>query len=145
MKTTFVHKEDADRKWYLVDASGKTLGRLASELARVLRGKNKPEFSTFCDVGDFAVVINAGKVVLTGNKLTDKLYHTHSLYPGGVKTKTCKEMLAKDPTFILHHAVKGMLPKNKLGRAQLKKLKLYAEATHPHQAQMPQVLTIEEA
>ncbi len=142
MKTYLAPVNEIDRKWYLVDAENKVLGRLASEIATRLRGKHKPTFSSFIDNGDFIVVTNAEKVQLTGNKLNDKKYYRHSGWMGGIKEASAKELLAKHPTDLLIKAVKGMLPRNKLGRAQLKKLKVYAGQNHPHAAQQPAELDI---
>ncbi len=142
MKTYLTPVKEIEKKWHLVDADGKVLGRLASEIATRLRGKHKPTYSTFMDNGDFVVVVNAEKIHLTGKKWDDKQYHHHTGYMGGLKTMTAKEMLEKKPTEILMEAVKGMLPKNSLGRAQLKKLKIYAGAAHPHEAQQPAVLEL---
>jgi len=142
MKTYLTPVKEIEKNWYVVDAEGKVLGRLASEIATRLRGKHKPNYSTFMDVGDFIVVINADKVKLTGNKLENKIYYHHSGYIGGLKEATAKELLEKKPTEVLHKAVKGMLPKNTLGRAQLKKLKIYAGNEHPHQAQQPVALEL---
>jgi large subunit ribosomal protein L13 len=135
-------KEDVQQSWYLVDAENKVLGRLASELAKILRGKNKPEFTPHVDTGDYIVVINAEKVNLTGNKLKDKVYYRHSGYPGGIKSMTAEDLKAKRPEDIIRLAVKGMLPKNRLGRKVFKKLKVYAGAEHPHQAQQPKLIEI---
>jgi large subunit ribosomal protein L13 len=135
-------KEDVQQSWYLVDAENKVLGRLASELAKILRGKNKPEFTPHVDTGDYIVVINAEKVNLTGNKLKDKVYYHHSGYPGGIKSITAEDLKAKRPEDIIRLAVKGMLPKNRLGRKVFKKLKVYAGAEHPHQAQQPKLIEI---
>jgi large subunit ribosomal protein L13 len=139
MRTTYMASPHAvERKWYIIDAAGKRVGRLASEIAAILRGKHKPEFTPHVDTGDFVIVINAEKVVFTGKKLTNKLYRRHSGYPGGLKTQTAQEILSgKKPENVLYLAVKGMLPHNTLGRAQLKKLKVYAGAEHPHSAQQP--------
>jgi len=142
MKTYLTPVKEIEKNWYVVDAEGKVLGRLASEIATRLRGKHKPNYSTFMDVGDFIVVINADKVQLTGNKLENKKYYRHSGYMGGMKEVTAKELLETKPTEVLHKAVKGMLPKNTLGRAQLKKLKIYAGNEHPHQAQQPVALEL---
>ena len=142
MNTFMANPDTTPRKWYLVDASGKTLGRLASEIASVLRGKNKPQFTPHVDTGDYVIVINAEKIAVTGNKLTDKLYRHHSGYVGGMKTTTLKEMLAKKPTQVIEHAVRGMLPKGALGNQMYKKLHVYAVAEHPHAAQQPEVLEI---
>lgn len=142
MKTYYTPVDEIERKWYVVDADGKVLGRVASEIARRLRGKHKPTFCNFQDNGDFIVVINADKVHLTGNKWDDKKYYRHTGYMGGIKEQTAKEVLAKKPEELIRMAVKGMLPKNKLGRKQLKKLKVYAGSDHPHQAQQPETLDI---
>ena len=143
MRTTYMAKPNqVERKWYVVDAEGQTLGRLASQVASVLRGKNKPEFTPHVDTGDFVVIINADKVKLTGKKLSDKYYYFHSMHPGGLKKFSASEMLAKKPERVLELAVKGMLPKNRLGRQIGTKLKVYAGAEHPHQAQQPEVLEI---
>jgi large subunit ribosomal protein L13 len=128
------------RKWYLVDASGKRVGRLATEVARVLMGKNKPAYTPFIDVGDHVVVINAERVVFTGRKWQDKVYYRHTGYPGGLKAVTAEKQLKEHPERILESAIRGMLPKTKIGRAMGKKLKVYAGADHPHQAQQPQSL-----
>lgn len=138
MKTTFIaKKEEAERDWVLVDAADQVLGRLAVQVASILRGKTKPEYTPHVDTGDFVVVINAGKVKLTGNKLEDKKYYRHSGYMGGLKTATAKDLMVKKPEEIIRHAVKGMLPKNSLGKAMFKKLKVYAGGAHPHEAQQP--------
>lgn len=143
MRTTYIAKKaDIDRKWYVVDAEGKTLGRLASEVAKVLRGKNKPIYTPHVDTGDYVIVINAEKIAVTGKKLDQKVYTHHSGYIGGLKETTLKEMLAKKPENVITHAVKGMLPKNALGRSMIKKLRVYAGAEHDHQAQKPEVLEI---
>lgn len=142
MKTYLAPVNEIEKKWYVVDAENKVLGRLASEIANRLRGKHKPTFSAFIDNGDFIVVTNAEKVALTGNKLDDKMYYRHTGYMGGLKEATAKELLAKHPTDLIMHAVRGMLPKNKIGRAQLKKLKIYAGKDHPHAAQQPAELDI---
>jgi large subunit ribosomal protein L13 len=142
MKTYLTPVNEIERNWYVVDAEGKILGRLASEIATRLRGKHKPNYSTFMDVGDFIVVINAEKIRLTGKKLTDKKYYHHSGYMGGIKEVTAKELLEKKPEEMILKAVRGMLPKNTLGRAQLKKLKIYTGKEHPHQAQQPAELDI---
>lgn len=142
MKTYLTPVNEIEKKWYVVDAENKVLGRLASEIASRLRGKHKPTFSTFIDNGDFIVVTNAEKIVLTGNKMNDKKYYHHTGYIGGIKETTAKELLAKHPTDLITKAVKGMLPKNKLGRAQLKKLKVYAGKNHPHAAQEPADLVL---
>ncbi|NOX24918.1 MAG: 50S ribosomal protein L13 [Deltaproteobacteria bacterium] len=142
MKTYLTPVKEIERKWYIVNADGKVLGRLASEIATRLRGKHKPTYSTFLDNGDYIVVINAEKVKLTGNKLRDKKYYHHSGYMGGLREETAAEVMEKRPTEVLFSAVKGMLPKNSLGRAQLKKLKVYAGTEHPHEAQQPEALDI---
>ncbi len=142
MKTFLTPIKEIEKKWHLVDAEGKVLGRLASEIALRLRGKHKPNYSTFMDVGDFVIVVNADKIKLTGDKWSSKKYYRHSGYIGGIKEQTAKEVLEKKPESILRQAVKGMLSKNTLGRAQLKKLKIYAGKDHPHQAQQPAVLEI---
>jgi len=142
MKTYYTPVDKIDRKWYVLDADGKVLGRIATEIARRLRGKHKPTFCNFQDNGDFIVVINADRIHLTGNKWSDKTYYRHSGYMGGITSRTAKEVLEKNPEELIITAVKGMLPKNKLGRAQLKKLKVYAGANHPHKAQQPEPLDI---
>jgi len=134
---TFVPK-DVERKWWLVDADGKVLGRLATQVAVLLRGKHKPQFAAFVDTGDFVVVINAKKITVTGQKREEKVYYSHSQYPGGLKTKTLKDVLEKEPEEAIRKAVRGMIPKNKLGRAVFKKLKVYRGPNHPHQAQHPE-------
>jgi len=142
MKTYLTPVKEIEKKWYIINAEGKILGRLASEIATRLRGKHKPTYSTFIDNGDYVVVVNAEKIKLTGNKLNDKIYYHHSGYIGGLKEATAAEVLEKKPTELLLTAVKGMLPKNSLGRTQLKKLKVYAGSAHPHEAQQPAVLDI---
>ncbi len=142
MKTYYTPVSEIDRKWYVVDADGKVLGRIATEIARYLRGKHKPTFCNFQDNGDFIIVINADKVHLTGNKWARKTYYHHTGYMGGIKSITAKELREKDPEELIRKAVKGMLPKNRLGRSQLKKLKVYAGGEHPHQAQQPEQLDI---
>ena len=140
MKTQFAKKSDIDRKWYVVDAKDVVLGKLAVKVAVHLRGKNKPVFTPNADTGDFIIVINAEKIKLTGNKVNDKVYYHHSGYVGGIKAKTAKELLENKPETIIEKAVWGMLPKNRLGRAMIKKLKVYRGAEHPHQAQAPEIL-----
>jgi large subunit ribosomal protein L13 len=140
MKTEFAKKDDAARKWYVVDAKDAVLGRLAVKIATCLRGKNKPIFTPNADTGDFVIVINADKVRLTGKKMTDKVYYHHSGYIGGIKARTAKELMERKPEAIIEKAVWGMLPKNKLGRAMFKKLKVYKGAEHPHRAQAPEIL-----
>lgn len=143
MKTTVMAKsETVDRKWYVVDATNIPLGRVASQVAAVLRGKNKTIYTPHVDTGDFVIVINTDKMVLTGNKLTDKKYFHHSGYPGGIKEATYKDLMEKKSDFVLEKAVKGMLPKNSLGKKMFQKLKCYKGAEHPHQAQMPVELKI---
>ncbi len=143
-KTFSLRKEDAllDRKWFVVDAGDQVLGRLATRVATILRGKHKPTYTPHADAGDHVIVINAERVRLTGNKLTDKTYYRHSGYPGGLKAETAEEILSKHPERIIEKAVKGMLPKNPLGRAMFKKLKVYAGSSHNHEAQKPQPLEI---
>jgi len=140
MKTIFVNSETVKRDWYVIDATDKTLGRLATEVARRLRGKHKPEYTPNCDTGDYIVVINAEKVRATGNKVTDKVYYRHTGYPGGIKSTTLGKMLIEHPTRVIEKAVKGMLPSGPLGFAQYRKLKVYAGAEHPHTAQQPKPL-----
>ncbi|MBS0171330.1 MAG: 50S ribosomal protein L13 [Nitrospira sp.] len=143
MTKTYLEKPaDVQRKWYLVDAEGKTLGRLAAKVATVLRGKHKPTFTPHVDTGDHVVIVNAEKVVLTGNKMEDKTYSTHSGFPGGLKTLTAEHIHRKDPTKLLTKAIEGMLPKNPLGNHMAKKLRVYAGATHPHQAQKLESLSL---
>lgn len=142
MTTYDAKKGEVDRSWFVVDAESKVLGRLATRVADVLRGKHKPIFTPYVDAGDFVVVINAEKVHLTGTKMENKKYYRHSGYPGGLKVTTPAELLRKNPEAIIMNAVKGMLPKTKLGRQQLKKLKVYAGKDHPHQAQQPNELKV---
>lgn len=140
MRTTYMAKPgEVERKWYVIDAEGVSLGRLSSEVASILRGKTKPQFTPNVDTGDFVIVINAGKVGLTGKKATDKIYYHHSQYPGGLKSRTAGDLRANDPKKLIELSVKGMLPKNTLGRAQFKKLHVYAGAEHEHAAQQPEV------
>lgn len=138
MKTRIPKKDDIERKWWLVNAEGKVLGRLATEVAVLLRGKRKTYFTPFLDTGDFVVVINAAKITLTGNKAGQKVYYSHSGYPGGIKARSFEEMMAKKPEEVVRKAVWGMIPKNKLGRGLTKKLKVYRGPIHPHAAQNPQ-------
>jgi len=143
MTKTYLEKPaNVQRKWYLVDAEGKTLGRLAAKVATVLRGKHKPTFTLHVDTGDHVVIVNAEKVVLTGNKMEDKTYSTHSGFPGGLKTLTAEHIHRKDPTKLLTKAIEGMLPKNPLGNHMAKKLRVYAGTTHPHQAQKLESLAL---
>jgi large subunit ribosomal protein L13 len=142
MKTYNPKPGEIERDWLIVDAEGKTLGRLATQIAERLRGKNKPQFAPHVDIGDFVVVINAEKIAVTGKKLEQKIYYKHSGYPGGLRERTLKEQLNRQPTEVLRKAVKGMLPRNRLGRAQLTKLKIYAGPEHPHEAQAPTTLEV---
>jgi large subunit ribosomal protein L13 len=141
-KTVPAKVNEIDQQWHVVDAENQVVGRLAARVAAILRGKHKPSYTPHLDTGDFVVVVNAEKARFTGKKETDKEYFSHSGYPGGVSTATPKEMRAKKPTFIIENAVKGMLPHNRLGRAMAKKLKVYAGAEHPHEAQAPQPLEL---
>ena len=141
MKTFMASPSTIERKWYVVDATGYTLGRLASEVAKVLRGKNKPTYTPSMDTGDYVIVVNAEKITVTGKKLDDKVYYNHSGWVGGLKETTLREMLAKHPERVIEHAVKGMLPKGPLGREMYKKLYVYAGNEHPHAAQKPEALT----
>ncbi len=143
MRTYNANNETTSHNWYLVDASDKTLGRLASEIAKRLRGKHKPIYTPHVDTGDYIIVINANKVKITGNKNKDKIYYSHSGYPGGIKEITFEKLLAKAPERVIEIAVKGMLPKNPLGRAVYRKLKVYAGSEHPHTAQQPQQLDLD--
>ena len=142
MKTFSARPQDVQRGWYIVDASGQVLGRVAAEIARRLRGKHKPEFTPHVDTGDYIVVVNADKLRVTGNKAKDKLYHRHSTYPGGLYTTSFEKLHARHPERVLQLAVKGMLPKGPLGYAMLRKMKVYVGDTHPHGAQQPQTLKI---
>lgn len=142
MKTYSANPQTVERDWFIVDAQDVILGRLATEIARRLRGKHKPEFTPHVDTGDYIVVINAEKIAVTGNKMQDKIYHHHTGYPGGIKSVNLRKLLETHPTRVIESAVKGMLPKNKLGRSMIKKLKIYAGADHNHQAQQPQTLSI---
>ena len=141
MKTFMPNPDKVERKWYVVDAAGMTLGRLSSEVAKILRGKNKPEFTPHCDCGDYVIVINAEKISVTGKKLDQKIYYHHSDYVGGMKEQTLREKLNAKPEQVVELAVKGMLPKGPLGRQMYKKLHVYAGAEHAHAAQKPEVLT----
>jgi large subunit ribosomal protein L13 len=140
MKTWNAKPAEVERRWYLVDAEGETLGRLATRIADLLRGKGKPTYTPHVDTGDFVVVVNAEKVAVTGKKLQQKLYYRHSGYPGALRSRTLAAQLERRPTEVIRVAVKGMLPRNKLGRAQIGKLKIYAGPDHPHQAQQPEAL-----
>ena len=143
MKTYYAKPGEVEREWLVVDATDIPLGRLASEIASILKGKRKPQYTPHVDVGDFVIVVNAEKIKLTGNKLADKRKYRHSGYPGGLKSISIGDMLIKHPERVIEGAVKGMLPKNTLGRAMGKKLKVYAGPEHPHQAQMPRQITLE--
>ncbi|MGD0279832.1 MAG: 50S ribosomal protein L13 [Smithella sp.] len=142
MKTYMAKAETADKKWYVADASGKVLGRLASEIALRLRGKHKATYTPHVDMGDFIIVVNAEKILLTGKKLTDKFYYSYSGYPGGLRETPAGKMLAEKPENLIRTAVQGMLPKTNLGRKMLKKLKVYSGNTHIHEAQCPEILSI---
>jgi large subunit ribosomal protein L13 len=142
MKTYSAKPGEVTREWYLVDAEGKTLGRLATQIADTLRGKQKPQFTPHVDTGDFVIVVNAEKIQVTGNKLDQKRYYRHSGYPGGLRSRTLREQLERRPTEVLRVAVKGMLPKNRLARQQITKLKIYAGPEHPHEAQNPKELEL---
>lgn len=143
MKTLFTKKTDIVHKWYLVDAEGKVLGRLATNVATYLRGKNKPQFTPNADTGDFIIVVNAEKVKLTGKKIDAKIYYRHSGYPGGIKAESARHRIKRDPEGIITDAVWGMLPKGRLGRALIKKLKVYKGTEHPHSAQKPEILNLQ--
>jgi len=140
MRTYFPKQGDIEPNWFVIDADGKVLGRIATEIARIISGKNKPTYTPFLDTGDHVIVINAEKVLLTGKKETDKFYRSHSLYPGGLKQKEARFVRAEKPEQMIEEAVWGMLPKNKIGRKMLKKLKVYRGTAHPHQAQKPEAL-----
>ena len=143
MEKTFVTKaQDIQREWYVVDAAGQTLGRLATRVATMLRGKHKPIFSPSVDTGDYIVIVNADKIHVTGRKMDQKIYYRHSRYPGGLREITLRNLLHKHPTRVIEYAVRGMLPKNRLGRQMIKKLKVYAGPNHPHEAQQPQSLEL---
>jgi large subunit ribosomal protein L13 len=143
MKTFVATPANRERNWLVVDATGKTLGRLATQIADTLRGKKKAEYTPHCDVGDFVIVVNAEKVTVTGNKRQEKRYYRHSGYPGGLRSRTFEEMIERQPEKVLRLAVKGMLPRTRLGRQQLRKLKIYAGPDHPHQAQQPAPMEVE--
>ena len=143
MKTYSAKPGEITREWYLVDAEGKTLGRLATQIADTLRGKRKPQFTPHVDTGDFVIVVNADKIQVTGNKLDQKRYYRHSGYPGGLRSRTLRDQLDRRPTEVLRIAVKGMLPKNRLARQQITKLKIYAGPEHPHEAQNPKSLELD--
>jgi large subunit ribosomal protein L13 len=142
MKTYNAKPGEVERRWYVVDADGQTLGRLATQIADTLRGKGKPQYTPHVDTGDFVVVVNAEKVHVTGNKLDQKRYYRHSGYPGGLRSRTLREQLDRRPTEVIRKAVKGMLPKNRLARQQINKLKIYAGPDHPHEAQAPKQLEV---
>lgn len=142
MKSYMQKKETVERKWYVIDAEGKPLGRVASKAAHILRGKHKATYTPHIDCGDYVIIVNASKVLLTGNKLEDKKYYSHSQYPGGLRTRTAKKMIEKYPEEMVEKAVKGMLPKNRLGRAMYKKLFVYAGSDHKHMAQKPSEMDV---
>ena len=142
MSTTMLKKENVERKWYVIDAEGKNLGRMSSQIAAILRGKNKPTYTPHVDCGDYVIVVNAEKVVVTGKKRTNKIYKKHTGYPGGLREITFDKLQQKKPEEIIRHAVKGMLPDGKLGRQMFKKLKVYAGPVHAHEAQKPEALEI---
>ena len=142
MKTIFVKPQSVVKKWYLIDAEGKTLGRVAAEAAKILRGKNKAEYVPHQDLGDYVIIINAAKASVTGNKMEDKIYYRHSMYPGGLKAESLKKMLDRKPTYPMEHAIKGMLPHGRLGRAMGKKLFVYRGNDHKHAAQKPIALEV---
>ncbi len=137
MKTIFVKPQSIEKKWYLIDAEGKNLGRVAVAAARILRGKNKVEYVPHQDMGDYVIIINAAKASVTGNKMEDKIYYRHSMYPGGLKAESLEKMLQRKPTYPMEHAIKGMLPHGRLGRKLFTNVKIYAGAEHPHMAQQP--------
>ena len=141
MKTFMANPDKLEKKWYVVDAEGQTLGRMCSEIAKVLRGKNKPEYTPFVDTGDYVIVVNADKIKVSGKKMDQKIYYRHSDYVGGMKSATLREMLDRRPEKVVELAVKGMLPKGPLGRQMMRKLHVYTGAEHPHTAQQPEVLT----
>ena len=142
MSTFFAKKETVERNWFLVDAEKLVLGRLASEIAKILRGKNKPIFTPHVDTGDFVIVVNAEKIAVTGNKMSDKMYHHHTGYVGGIKSISLEKLLAKKPEDVIKKAVWGMLPKNSIGRKMINKLKIYKGSEHPHESQSPELLTL---
>ncbi len=142
MKTFSAKAHEVKRDWFVIDADGKTLGRMASEIARRLRGKHKPEYTPHVDTGDYIVVINAGKIRVTGNKTLDKIYYRHTEYPGGIREESFEKLVARKPERVIEIAVKGMLPKGPLGRAMLRKMKVYPGSNHPHTAQQPQELNV---
>jgi large subunit ribosomal protein L13 len=142
MKTIFVKPKDVERKWWLVDAEDQVLGRLSSRIVNVLRGKHKAIYSPHMETGDYVIIVNAEKVKITGNKMENKVYHRHSRYPGGLKTVPLRKVMASKPTFALEHAIKGMLPKGKMGRKLFRNVKVYAGSSHPHEAQKPEKLEL---
>ena len=142
MKTYMPGKDAQERKWYVIDAEGKTFGRLASRVAHILKGKHKPTYTPHADMGDYVIVVNADKLVFTGNKLDQKVYYRHTGHPGGLKETTYRTLMETRPEFALEHAIKGMLPKNSLGRQMIKKLKVYAGPNHNHEAQQPETLEV---
>ena len=142
MKTIFVNPSAIEKKWYLIDAEGQTLGKVAVAAARILRGKNKAEYVPHQDMGDYVIIINASKAAVTGNKMEDKKYYSHSMFPGGFKEQSYGELIARKPVFPMEHAIKGMLPNNKLGRKLFTNCKVYAGAEHPHMAQQPIVVEL---
>lgn len=142
MKSYMARPLEVERRWYVIDADGATLGRLASEVAKILRGKNKPQYTPHVDTGDFVVIVNAEKVTVTGRKAEQKIYYRHTGYPGGLKSVSYEEMLERKPTEIIRKAVAGMMPKTRLGRRQFKKLKVYAGPGHPHEAQTPEAYEV---
>ena len=142
MNSFMANAQNIQRKWYVVDAEGMVLGRLATQVASILRGKHKPTYTPHVDTGDYVIILNADKVMLTGNKLDQKIYYRHTGYPGGLRETTARNMIAKKPEFVVQEAIRGMLPHNSLGRAMIKKLKVYAGATHEHQAQQPEELKL---
>ena len=144
MRTYFPKQGEIEARWFIIDAEGKVLGRLSTTIARILSGKNKPTYTPFLDTGDHVIVINAEKIVLTGKKETDKIYRRHSQYPGGLKERSARSVRAEKPETMIEEAVWGMLPKNRLGRKMLKKLKVYCGANHPHQAQKPERIEVAE-
>ncbi|MES2204732.1 MAG: 50S ribosomal protein L13 [Pseudomonadota bacterium] len=144
MKTFSAKAQAVSHQWYVVDASGQTLGRLASQIAKYLRGKHKPEYTPHVDTGDYMIVINAEKIAVTGKKMSDKIYYSHTGFPGGLKTITLEKLMAKNPIKVMEHAIKGMLPKNPLGRDMFRKLKVYVGSEHPHSAQQPQVINFQD-
>ena len=142
MKTIFVKPQSVEKKWYLIDAEGKNLGRVAVAAARILRGKNKAEYVPHQDLGDYVIIINAAKATVTGNKMEDKMYYRHSMYPGGLKAESLEKVFVRKPTYPMEHAIKGMLPHGRLGRKLMTNVKIYAGSEHPHTAQQPVAVEI---